>query len=54
MFDRRLSGILVHPTSLPSAYGIGDLGNGAYRFVDFLEKGDQQVWQILPLGPTGA
>lgn len=54
MFDRRLSGILVHPTSLASAYGIGDLGNGAYRFVDFLEKGDQQVWQILPLGPTGA
>lgn len=54
MFDRRLSGILLHPTSLPSAYGIGDLGNGAYRFVDFLAHGEQQVWQILPLGPTGA
>ncbi|NCO76263.1 MAG: 4-alpha-glucanotransferase [Cyanobacteria bacterium] len=54
MFDRRLSGILLHPTSLPSDYGIGDLGNGAYRFVDFLAKSDQQVWQILPLGPTGA
>jgi 4-alpha-glucanotransferase len=54
MFDRRLSGILLHPTSLPSAYGIGDLGNGAYRFVDFLANSDQQVWQILPLGPTGA
>lgn len=54
MFDRRLSGILLHPTSLPSHYGIGDLGDGAYRFVDFLANSDQQVWQILPLGPTGA
>lgn len=54
MFDRRSSGILLHPTSLPSPYGIGDLGNGAYRFVDFLANSDQQVWQILPLGPTGA
>ncbi len=54
MFDRRLSGILLHPTSLPGPYGIGDLGNGAYRFIDFLEQSDQQVWQILPLGPTGA
>ncbi|WP_017295933.1 4-alpha-glucanotransferase [Geminocystis herdmanii] len=54
MFDRRLSGILLHPTSLPSAYGIGDLGSGAYGFVDFLAQGEQQVWQILPLGPTGA
>jgi 4-alpha-glucanotransferase len=54
MFDRRLSGILLHPTSLPSPYGIGDLGNGAYNFVDFLEKADQQIWQILPLGPVGS
>lgn len=53
MFDRRSSGILLHPTSLPSPYGIGDLGEGAYRFVDFLHSSDQQVWQILPLGPTG-
>jgi 4-alpha-glucanotransferase len=53
MFDRRLSGILLHPTSLPGPYGVGDLGHGAYVFVDFLEKTSQQVWQILPLGPTG-
>ena len=54
MFDRRLSGILLHPTSLPGPYGIGDLGNGAYRFIDFLQQSDQKIWQILPLGPTGA
>lgn len=54
MLDRRTSGILLHPTSLPSAYGIGDLGNSAYNFVDFLQQSDQQIWQILPLGPTGA
>jgi len=54
MLDRRSSGILLHPTSLPSPYGIGDLGGGAYSFVDFLNSSDQQVWQILPLGPTGA
>ncbi len=54
MLDRRSSGILLHPTSLPGSYGIGDLGSGAYRFVDFLQESDQQVWQILPLGPTGA
>ncbi|NEQ50922.1 MAG: 4-alpha-glucanotransferase [Leptolyngbya sp. SIO3F4] len=49
----RASGILLHPTSLPSRYGIGDLGQAAYRFVDFLADTKQQVWQILPLGPTG-
>ena len=49
----RMSGILLHPTSLPSPYGIGDLGDGAYHFVDFLEKTGQHLWQILPLGPTG-
>nr|AHB52791.1 MalQ-D enzyme [Cyanobacterium sp. CLg1] len=54
MLDRRSSGILLHPTSLPSPYGIGDLGNGAYRFVDFLQESDQKIWQVLPLGPTGA
>jgi len=54
MLNRRLSGVLLHPTSLPNAYGIGDLGNSAYRFVDFLNESDQGVWQILPLGPTGA
>ena len=51
--DRRYSGILLHPTSLPSPYGIGDMGKGAYDFVDFLEKSGQTLWQVLPLGPTG-
>ena len=50
---KRLSGILVHPTSFPSPYGIGDLGQGAYAFIDFLEKSGQHLWQVLPLGPTG-
>lgn len=50
---RRVSGILVHPTSFPSPYGIGDLGQGAYDFIDFLEKSGQHLWQVLPLGPTG-
>ncbi len=49
----RSSGILLHPTSLPSRFGIGDLGVGAYRFIDFLERTGQRVWQVLPLGPTG-
>ena len=49
----RLSGILLHPTSCPSPYGIGDLGQDAYDFVDFLEKSGQHLWQILPLTPTG-
>jgi 4-alpha-glucanotransferase len=49
----RASGILLHPTSLPSQFGIGDLGKSAYEFVDFLERSGQKLWQILPLGPTG-
>lgn len=49
----RTSGILLHPTSLPGRYGIGDLGAQAYRFVDFLIETQQTLWQILPLGPTG-
>lgn len=49
----RVSGILVHPTSFPSPYGIGDMGPGAYDFIDFLEKSGQHLWQVLPLGPTG-
>ena len=49
----RLSGILVHPTSFPSPYGIGDMGQGAYDFIDFLEAAGQHLWQVLPLGPTG-
>jgi len=48
----RAAGVLLHPTSLPGRYGIGDLGEWAYRFVDWLEAAGQSVWQILPLGPT--
>lgn len=51
-FDR-CSGILLHPTSLPSPYGIGDLGSGAYRWLDWLASTGCKLWQILPLGPTG-
>ena len=47
----RYSGILVHPTSFPSPYGIGDFGKGAYDFIDFLEASGQHLWQILPLNP---
>ena len=50
--NRRSSGILLHITSLPSPYGIGDLGTGAYKFVDFLAETKQGFWQILPLNPT--
>ena len=53
MSSSRSSGILLHPTSLPGRFGIGDLGAPAYRFVDFLESSQQTLWQILPLGPTG-
>jgi 4-alpha-glucanotransferase len=49
----RASGILLHPTSLPGPYGIGDLGPGAFQFVDFLKAAGQRFWQIMPLGPTG-
>lgn len=52
MIEERRSGILVHPTSFPSKYGIGDFGKGAYDFVDFLYKAKQTIWQILPLGHT--
>ena len=50
---KRHSGILMHITSLPSRYGIGDLGKGAYDFIDSLSKAGCDLWQILPLGPTG-
>ncbi|NDJ84426.1 MAG: 4-alpha-glucanotransferase [Chloroflexi bacterium] len=53
MAFERASGILLHPTSLPGAYGIGSLGDTAYRFIDFLSETKQQLWQVLPLGPTG-
>jgi 4-alpha-glucanotransferase len=52
LMNIRSSGILLHPTSLPTAYGIGDLGPAAYRFVDFLAAAGQSLWQILPLTPT--
>jgi len=50
---KRAAGVLLHPTSFPSRYGIGDFGEAAYRFVDFLEASQQSYWQLLPLGPTG-
>lgn len=53
MSFNRSAGILLHPTSLPSRYGIGDLGSSAYQFVDFLVAGRLSLWQMLPLGPTG-
>src|SRR5436190_8146346 len=49
----RSSGILLHPTSLPGPYGIGDLGPAAHGFADFLAASGQHLWQVLPLGPTG-
>lgn len=50
----RTSGILLHPTCLPGAFGIGDLGPGAYRFADLLAETNQQYWQILPITFTDA
>ena len=49
----RSGGLLLHPTSLPGPYGIGDLGPQAYRFVDWLVSTGCTLWQVLPLGPTG-
>ncbi len=51
--QNRGNGILLHISSLPSAYGIGELGPQAYKFIDFLAESGQQYWQILPLNPTG-
>jgi hypothetical protein len=48
----RGSGLLLHITSLPSRFGIGDLGPAAYRFADFLAEARQHYWQVLPLNPT--
>jgi 4-alpha-glucanotransferase len=50
---RRSGGILLHPSSLPGPYGIGDLGPQAYHFVDWLASTGCKLWQVLPLGPTG-
>ena len=49
----RSAGVLLHPTSLPGPYGLGDLGESAYQWVDALVRAMQAWWQILPLGPTG-
>jgi 4-alpha-glucanotransferase len=49
----RSSGILLHPTSLPGPFGIGDLGREAHQWVDALARARQQWWQVLPVGPTG-
>src|SRR5918995_1765992 len=53
MHIKRSSGILLHPTSLPGRFGVGDLGGEAYKFVDWLAAAGQSFWQIMPLGPTG-
>src|SRR5512136_42446 len=50
--EKRRSGILLHMTSLPSPFGIGDLGPWAYRFADFLSRSRQTFWQVLPFNPT--
>lgn len=52
IIKERSSGILMHISSLPGEYGIGDFGKEAYKFVDFLNKANQKNWQILPLGVT--
>ena len=49
----RSSGILMHITSLPGPYGVGTMGESAFRFIDFLQAAGQTYWQILPVGPTG-
>ena len=51
---QRTSGILLHPTSLASPFGIGDFGDAAFRFADDLNAAGQGLWQILPLGPAGS
>ena len=53
MNQERISGVLLHPTSLPSRGGIGDFGPAAFAFVDFLQAAKQRLWQVLPLNPTG-
>jgi 4-alpha-glucanotransferase len=53
VFENRRGGILLHPTSLPGPFGIGDLGPTAHNFVDWLAAAGCRLWQVLPLGPTG-
>ena len=51
--NERTAGVMLHVSSLPSDVGIGNFGEGAYRFVDYLQNAGLSVWQICPLGPTG-
>ena len=51
--EYRASGLLLHVTSLPSPYGIGDLGSSRSSWIDLLHDAGQAWWQSLPLGPTG-
>src|SRR5512143_1509958 len=51
--EYRASGLLLHVTSLPSPYGIGDVGPSALKWIDQLHEAGQSWWQALPLGPTG-
>ena len=53
MLNQRVSGILLHPTSLPGNYGGGDFGRAAYQFIDWLASAGQTYWQVLPLGKIG-
>ena len=53
ILERRSSGVLLHPTSLPGGQGCGDLGPAAYHFVDWLAAAGQSLWQVLPLNPVG-
>ena len=53
MLTERASGILLHPTSLPGDFGIGDLGPQCAHFINWLADAGQKLWQVLPLGPTG-
>ncbi len=53
MSTARTSGILLHPTSLPGPHGIGELGSQAFTWLDWLASTGCELWQVLPLGPTG-
>lgn len=53
MTSTRSSGVLLHPTSLPGRFGIGELGSEAERWIDWLASAGQTLWQVMPLGPTG-
>lgn len=51
--QERKTGVLLHITSLPSQYGVGDMGEEAYRFIDTISSNGISLWQMLPPGPTG-